>query len=53
LERLKWQRVFYGEDTAVFSLNWRNVVDIDDLRMAEIFFCCGVQKKIKYVHREI
>jgi N-acylneuraminate cytidylyltransferase len=38
-EGLKKQKTFYGEGYAVFPLNWRNSVDIDDmddLRMAEV-----------------
>lgn len=47
-ERLKEQKVFYGEGHAVFPLDWRNSVDIDDiddLRMAEAVF--SLRKKIE------
>lgn len=40
-EGLKEQKTFYGEGYAVFPLDWRNSVDIDDmddLRMAEMLF---------------
>ena len=47
-EELKRQKTFYGEGYTVFSLNWRNAVDIDDLddlRMAEMLFYLRSSRK--------